>query len=121
MEDYYSQENAGEKGYISEGEFKRTKEKLNERLKVVEKEKKKVIDQKTLQERMSIIINRIKGFYSSVKSNLDYLDWQTKRGIVRTLIKQINIGLDKVEVAFRIKELAQEENLQHCIKRVLLF
>ncbi len=121
MEDYYSQENAGEKKYISEGEFKRTKEKLNERLKVVEKEKKKVIDQKTLQERMSIIINSIKGFYSSVKSNLDYLDWQTKRGIVRTLIKQINIGLDKVEVAFRIKELAQEENLQHCIKRVGVF
>ncbi|WP_353285307.1 recombinase family protein [Wolbachia endosymbiont (group A) of Beris morrisii] len=121
MEDYYSQENAGGEKYINEEEFKQTMKKMKERLKGMEEEKKKVVDQKTLQKRMSLIINSIKGFYSSVKSNLDYLDWQTKRGIVRTLIKQINIGLDKVEVTFRIKELAQEENLQHCIKRVGVF
>ncbi|WP_395462911.1 recombinase family protein [Wolbachia endosymbiont of Cantharis cryptica] len=121
MEDYYSQ--GGEK-YISEKEFKQTMKKMKERLEEIEEEKKKVVDQKTLQERMSIIINSIKGFYSSVKSNLDYLDWQTKCGIIRTLIKQINIGLNQVEAVFRIRELAQEEgifNLRHCIERVGVF
>ncbi|WP_174133449.1 hypothetical protein, partial [Wolbachia endosymbiont of Atemnus politus] len=36
-------------------------------------------------------------------------------------IKQVNIGLDQVEVTFRIRELAQDEgifNLRHCNERV---
>ncbi|BEP32703.1 MAG: hypothetical protein WBIAU2_09300 [Wolbachia endosymbiont of Drosophila biauraria] len=41
MEDYYSQENAGEKGYISEEEFKQTMRKMKERLQGIEEEKKR--------------------------------------------------------------------------------
>ncbi|GFT91685.1 site-specific recombinase [Nephila pilipes] len=87
MEDYYSQ---GEKGYISEEEFKQTMKKMKERLKGIEEEKKKVFDQKAVEKGMNLIINSIKGLYSSVKSNLEYLDWQTKRSIIKALIEQIN-------------------------------
>ncbi|WP_341820783.1 hypothetical protein [Wolbachia endosymbiont (group A) of Myopa testacea] len=55
---------------------------------------------------MNLIINSIKSLYSSVKSNLEQLDWRTKRGIIKALIEQINIGRDQVEVAFRIEEPA---------------
>ncbi|WP_374698752.1 hypothetical protein [Wolbachia endosymbiont (group B) of Limnophora tigrina] len=117
MEDYYSQENAGEKGYISEGEFKQTMRKMKERLQGIEEEKKKVVDQKAVEKGISLIINSIKNFYSSVKSNLKQLDWQTKRGIIKALIEQINIGCDQVEVGFYIEEPAQDGgilNLYHC-------
>lgn len=117
MEDYYSQENAGKKGYISEEEFKQTVKKLKERLKGIEEEKKKVTDQKAVETGMNRIINSMKSFYSSVKSNLEHLDWQTKRGIIKALIGQINIGHDQVKVAFQIEEPAQDRkifNLYHC-------
>ncbi|RLT59567.1 recombinase family protein [Wolbachia endosymbiont of Drosophila ananassae] len=117
MEDYYSQENAGEKGYISEEEFKQTMKKMKERLQGIEEEKKKVVDQKAVEKGISLIINSIKNFYSSVKSNLEQLDWQTKRGIIKALIGQINIGRDQVEVGFQIEEPEQDGgilNLYHC-------
>ncbi|WP_353285123.1 hypothetical protein [Wolbachia endosymbiont (group A) of Beris morrisii] len=117
MEDYYSQENAGEKGYISEEEFKQTMKKMKEGLQGIEEEKKKVVDQKAVEKGRSLIINSIKNFYSSVKSNLEQLDWQTKRGIIKALIGQINIGRDQVEVGFQIEEPEQDGgilNLYHC-------
>ncbi|MDX5526858.1 MAG: hypothetical protein O7167_03140 [Wolbachia endosymbiont of Andrena nigroaenea] len=79
---------------------------MKERLKGIEEEKKKVVDQKAVEKGMNLIINRIKSLYSSVKSNLEQLDWRTKRGIIKALIEQINIGRDQVEVAFRIEEPA---------------
>lgn len=69
---------------------------------------------------MNLIINSIKSLYSSVKSNLEQLDWQTKRGIIKALVERIQIGYDQVEVAFRIEEPAQDGeifNLQHCTGR----
>ncbi|GFY79760.1 hypothetical protein TNIN_54121 [Trichonephila inaurata madagascariensis] len=79
---------------------------MKERLKGIEEEKKKVVDQKAVEKGMNLIINSIKSLYSSVKSNLEQLDWRTKRGIIKALIEQINIGRDQVEVAFRIEEPA---------------
>ncbi len=120
MEDYYSQENVGDKGYISEEEFKQTMKRMRERLRGIEEEKKKVVDQKAIEKGMNLIINSIKSLYSSVKSNLEQLDWQTKRGIIRALVERIQIGYDQVEVAFRIEEPAQDGeifNLQHCTGR----
>ncbi|MDE5056936.1 hypothetical protein OZD68_05055 [Wolbachia endosymbiont of Drosophila bicornuta] len=70
MEDYYSQENVGDKGYISEEEFKQTMKGMRERLRGIEEENKKVVDQKAIEKGMNLIINSIKSLYSSVKSNL---------------------------------------------------
>ncbi|WP_265043003.1 hypothetical protein [Wolbachia endosymbiont (group A) of Scambus nigricans] len=120
MEDYYSQENVGDKGYISEEEFKQTMKGMRERLRGIEEEKKKVVDQKAIEKGMNLIINTIKSLYSSVKSNLEQLDWQTKRGIIKALVERIQIGYDQVEVAFRIEEPAKDGeifNLQHCTGR----
>lgn len=90
---------------------------MKERLQGIEEEKKKVVDQKAVEKGISLIINSIKNFYSSVKSNLEQLDWQTKRGIIKALIEQINIGRDQVEVGFQIEEPTQGGgilNLYHC-------
>ncbi|OAL98698.1 MAG: recombinase [Wolbachia endosymbiont of Dactylopius coccus] len=117
MEDYYSKENVGEKQYISKEAFKETMKNLQERLKGIEEEKKKETNQKAVETGIKGIISSIKNFYSSIKSNLEQLDWGTKRGIIKALIGQINIGRDQVEVGFQIEEPAQDGgilNLYHC-------
>ncbi|MDE5059219.1 hypothetical protein OZD66_05295 [Wolbachia endosymbiont of Drosophila baimaii] len=97
--------------------FKETMKNLQERLKGIEEEKKKETNQKAVETGIKGIISSIKNFYSSIKSNLEQLDWGTKRGIIKALIGQINIGRDQVEVGFQIEEPAQDGgilNLYHC-------
>jgi len=66
---------------------------------------------------MNRIISSIKNFYSSIRSNLEQLDWGTKRGIIKALIRQIDIGRDQVEIGFQVEEPAEDGkifNLYHC-------
>jgi site-specific DNA recombinase len=117
MEDYYGKENTGENQYISKEAFKEIMKNFQERLKVMEEEKKKESDQKAVETGINRIISSIKNFYSSIKSNLEQLDWGTKRGIIKALIGQIDIGCDQVKIGFQIKEPAQDGkifNLYHC-------
>ncbi|UVW83844.1 recombinase zinc beta ribbon domain-containing protein [Wolbachia endosymbiont of Aedes albopictus] len=122
INDYYIQENTSEEKYISKEEFKQAMKKMKERLKEIEGEKKKVIDQKELRQKMNLITNSIKGFYSSVKSELEHLDWQAKRSLIRTLVKEVNIDLDEVNVVFKIKELenpvqnGQNQKMAHYLR-----
>lgn len=122
MEDYYSQENIGEKRYISEEEFKQTMRKMKERLKGIEEEKKKETNQKAVKTGINRIISSIKNFYSSIKSNLEQLDWGTKRGIIKALVGQIDVGCDQVEIGFQIEEPAKDGkifNLYHCTTQLV--
>ncbi|MGL9779584.1 MAG: hypothetical protein ACR5K5_05055 [Wolbachia sp.] len=95
---------------------------MKQRLKEIEGEKKKVIDQKELRQKMNLITNSIKVFYSSVKTELEHLDWQAKRSLIRTLVKQVNIDLDEVDVVFKIRELnnpaqnGQNQKLADCLR-----
>ncbi|NSX83868.1 recombinase family protein [Wolbachia endosymbiont of Atemnus politus] len=117
MEDYYSQENAGEKRYISEEEFKQTMRKMKEHLQEIEEEKKKAVDRNAVETGINRIISSIKNFYSSIKPNLEQLDWGAKRGIIKALIGQIDIGRDQVEIRFQVEEPAEDGkifNLYHC-------
>lgn len=122
INDYYIQENTSEEKYISKEDFKQAIKKMKERLKEIEGEKKKVIDQKGLQQKMNLITNSIKGFYSSIKSELEHLDWQAKRSLIRTLVKEVNIDLDEVNVVFKIRELnnptqnGQNQKLADCLR-----
>ncbi|MGL9776065.1 MAG: recombinase family protein, partial [Wolbachia sp.] len=117
MKDYYSKGNAGEKRYISKEVLEQTIRVLNESLKEIEEEKKKVTNQRAVKTGINRIISSIKNFYSSMKSNLEQLDWGTKRGIIKALIGRIDIGRDQVEIRFQIEEPAEDGkifNLYHC-------
>ncbi|MGL9725221.1 MAG: hypothetical protein ACR5KV_00240 [Wolbachia sp.] len=47
---------------------------------------RKVLDQKKLQQELSLVADSLKNFFSSVESKLDQVDWQTKQNIIRMLI-----------------------------------
>lgn len=49
----------------------------------IEEEKEKVLDQKKLQQELSLVTDSLKNFSSSVESKLDQVDWQTKQNIIR--------------------------------------
>jgi len=55
------------------------------------------------QEReLRLVIGRLEDFASTVRDTLDQVAWDTKRTIIRTLIKRVEIDLDEIRVIFRI-------------------
>ncbi|WCR53226.1 MAG: hypothetical protein PG981_000248 [Wolbachia endosymbiont of Ctenocephalides orientis wCori] len=109
--DSYAQE------FISKEEFEPRVKAMKHRLQEIEEQKEKVLDHKKLQQEFDLITNSLEEFSTSIKSELDQLDWQTKRHIIRMLVKQIEISHDNIYIVFRVKELANEavnQNLQYC-------
>ncbi|WP_419215038.1 zinc ribbon domain-containing protein [Wolbachia endosymbiont of Rhagoletis cingulata] len=114
--DSYAQE------YINQEEFEPRIKAMKQSLKTIEEEKKRIFDQKKLEQEVTLVVTNLEDFSSNITSNLDSADWLTKRGIIRTLVKRIEVDLEDVNVVFRVKELSnspghngeEKKNLQHC-------
>lgn len=113
--DSYAQE------YINQEEFEPRIKAMKQSLKTIEEEKKRIFDQKKLEQEVTLVVTNLEDFSSNITSNLDSADWLTKRGIIRTLVKRIEVDLEDVNVVFRVKELSnfpghngeEKKNLQH--------
>ena len=73
---------------------------------------------------LRLVIGQLEAFAKMVDSSLDQVDWSTKRHLIRTLVKQIEIGGEVVKVVYRIDRLpcarAPEGGLlQHCLRRAI--
>ncbi|GFR26121.1 uncharacterized protein TNCT_439381 [Trichonephila clavata] len=66
---------------------------MKQSLKAIEEEKKRIFDQKKLKQELTLVVTNLEDFSSNITSNLDNADWITKRDIIRTLVKRIEINL----------------------------
>jgi site-specific DNA recombinase len=120
--DSYTQE------YIGQEEFEPRIKAMKCHLKNIEEQKQKILDQRHLKNELTLVMTRLEQFASAVKSKLEEADWSTKRDLIRTLVKRIEINQEDVNLVFRIKELASsnegqpggsnQESLQHCCRRI---
>ncbi|WP_353272702.1 recombinase family protein [Wolbachia endosymbiont (group A) of Urophora cardui] len=112
-------------GYINEEEFKPRIKAMKQTLQMIGEQKKKIFDQKRLEQDLTLVVTTLEEFSSSVNSSLDNADWLTRRDIIRTLVKRIEINHEDVHIVFRVKELpdsfthsgkADQSLLQHCCR-----
>ena len=96
---------------------------MKQRLASIEEQQKKIIEQKNLKNEIKLIMTNLEKFAIGINSNLENLDlsWHTKRDIIRTLIKRIEINQEDVNIVFKINELPQnkggggdQNSWQHC-------
>ena len=89
-------------GLIDKQEFeprvKRAKTKLNQ----IESQMKKVVDAEEEGRQLRLLIVQLDEFSTRVKSKLAKLDWQTKRDVIRALVKKVDVSEDGIDVTFRI-------------------
>jgi site-specific DNA recombinase len=110
-------------GLISKEEFeprvKRNKvqlAKLNEQCKIL-------AEQENNSHQLQLLIVRLDEFAAKLKGKTDKLDWETKRQIIRSLVKSVEVDQERVNVVFRVGALPFElapaggRSLQHCNKR----
>ena len=51
---------------------------------------------------LTLVIGRLGDFSTSVRENLDLLDWAARRAVIRLMVRRIEIDEGQVEIVFRI-------------------
>lgn len=121
-------------GLIEKAEFEPRIKHLKERIQALEKQLQQAVEEMTLQKELRLIIGRLEDFSFRVKQGLDQVDWHTQRELIRTLVKQVEIDHNQVNVVFRVGQSPSTPNsgkapdpgqdpdpgkdcLQHCQRR----
>jgi site-specific DNA recombinase len=108
-------------GTIDKAEFDPRISRMRERIKQLEEHVHQIQDQASLQRELRLIIGRLETFAEQVKHHLQEADWLTRREIIRTVVKRVEIDQEQVHVIFRIGPHTPSspsdhhtQSLQHC-------
>ena len=113
-------------GYIEKQEFEPRIQRLRQRLAELENQARQKVREQAQQADLQEVITRLEEFSSKVKDSLDEADWYTKRELIRTIVKQVDVGKEDVTIVFRVTpdpfvvdpdqcvSSANRGSLQHC-------
>ena len=93
-------------GTIDKAEFEPRIRSLKERVTHLEEQRRVLVDSAARQTTLSLIIGRLEDFARTVQNRLAELDWAGKRELIRTLVKRVEIGLEEVDIVFRVAPAA---------------
>ncbi|MBX9951617.1 MAG: recombinase family protein [Candidatus Obscuribacterales bacterium] len=112
-------------GIINKAEFEPRVKRAKNQLKAIEEQERKLAEQNQNSQQLELLIVRIDEFAAKLTGKLLDVDWETKREIIRSVIRRVEIDQDEVNVVFRVTsfpfELAPSgaKGLQHCRKRAI--
>jgi len=89
-------------GLIDKGEFEPRVTRLRQRLARLEEQRQALADEAALQGELLLIIGRLEDFAAKLRDGLEAADWASKRDLIRTLVKRVEVARDDVNVVFRI-------------------
>ena len=89
-------------GLINKDEFTLRIRRAKERLGRLEEQLQSQADRAAQRRQLLLIITRLEDFTARIKDWLQHADWQTKRDLVRALVRRVEIGPDGVNVVFRV-------------------
>lgn len=106
-------------GFIEKAEFEPRIKQMKMRLSKLQDRAKQLSDETALQAQLRLIIGRLEEFTLKVQDNLEKLAWATKRDIIRSLVKRIEVDQQHVNITFRVSsgpfDLSPEKGfLQDC-------
>jgi site-specific DNA recombinase len=106
-------------GFIDKQEFEPRIRRLRQRLADLQAQAQQITDDVARQAELRLIITRLEQFAAKVNGGLAEAEWATKRELIRTLVKRVEIGKEEVNVVFRVAsapfDLGPERgSVQHC-------
>jgi len=111
-------------GFIEQAEFESRIVRMRERVQALEAEVEQLRESASMEQELQLILGRLEAFVARVKAGLEAADWQTRRELIRTLVKRVEIDQERVSVVFRVGPLTPElpeeketQSLQHCGRR----
>ncbi len=97
-------------GLIDKVEFAPRVTRLRQRMAHIAEQCQALADEETLQSEMRLIVSRLDDFAEQVGRNLDELEWAKKREIIRALVRRVEIGVEQVQVVFRVDAFPGESD-----------
>jgi len=112
-------------GFIDRQEFEPRVTRMRERLQHLEEQLHRLKEEAEGEEALRVILGRLETFAAKVNEGLHQADFQTRRDIIRALVKRVEIDEQQIRVVFRISPLASappfdgaSPNWQHWGRRV---
>src|SRR5262249_60223593 len=106
-------------GLIDKGEFEPRILRLRQRLARLEEQRQQLAEEATRHTELQLIIRRLEDFATKVRDGLEEADWASKRDLIRTLVKRVEVARDPVNIWFRNDPYPgdnepEKKRLQHC-------
>ncbi len=91
-------------GYLDRAEAEPRIRRFKERLQRLEAQAEQRRAQAQQHVNLQLVIGRLEEFGTKVIAGLEQLDWAGRRELIRTLVKRVEIGQERVNVVFRVDE-----------------
>jgi site-specific DNA recombinase len=112
-------------GLIDKTEFEPRVTRLRERVGQLEVDAQRLQEEAEVEREVRVLVGRFEQFAAQVRVGLQDADWQTRRELIRTLLKRVEIEERHVRVVFRLAPVTSSNpfegaphDLQHCGERV---
>ena len=89
-------------GAISKQEFEPRVTRMRERLQHLEAQVQSLKEKAAVEGELRLILGRLETFAAKVKTGLQNADFSTRREIIRTLVKRIEVDEQHIRVVFRV-------------------
>jgi site-specific DNA recombinase len=89
-------------GLVDKEEFEPRIRAFKERLARLEEQAKQQAQLESQEQDLRLVIGRLQDFAERIRGNMAEADWTTRREIIRTLVKRIEIDGDEVRVVYRV-------------------
>lgn len=89
-------------GLIDKTEFEPCITRMGEQIKHLEEQYQSIKNKTGLGKGLSQLLGSLNDFSSHVKVGLDAVDWFTRREIIQTVVKRVEINQEQVRVVFRV-------------------
>ena len=106
---------------IDKAEFEPRITRMRQRINQLEKQVQQIQDEAGMEHELRLILGRLETFASKVKEGLTEADWLTRREIIRTLVKRVEVDQEHVNVIFRVGPTtpstpsdSHPQSLHHC-------
>ena len=89
-------------GLIDKSEFEPRLTRLRQRLARLEEQRQHLMDEAASHAELQLIIGRLEDFATKVHDGLEEADWASKRDLIRTLVKRVEVAQEQVNIVFRV-------------------
>lgn len=113
-------------GLIDKQEFEPRVTRMRQRLQHLEEQLQSLKEDTEVEQELRLILGRLESFAAKVQDGLHQADFQTRRDIIRALVKRVEIDESQIRVVFRVSPISPapasngaSPNLQHWGRRIL--
>lgn len=116
---------AYESALLDKSEFEPRVRQARERLARLQQEASAVSERAAQRAELRLVLSRLDDFAQQVRDGLDRADWNTRREIIRSLVKCIKVEREQIRIIYRITPRPFDQGptwgpfRQHCDHRVL--